>query len=169
MTATVTTLKTPKSAASAAKASARAARAAATKRVAVEAKARFERRFQLIAAGAVATVDLSLMALSLTHQARGAELVTGTEGIQALLLAFGIDAGFVALELAAIAEPKISGSLWVKIPVIWCISISAVMNSIAFAEHAPSGLAQGGAVALGVTIPLLLLAGTHIIAKLLRR
>jgi len=121
------------------------------------------------AAYGIIVVDAGLLGLSLTHLAHGTQLVTQCDATQAYLMAVGIDAGFVALECAGLAAPDLSKSLWLKVPVGWCLAISAVMNAVAFSERADGWLMTSGAIALGVTIPALIFAGTHLVAKLLSK
>jgi len=122
-----------------------------------------------LAAYGIIGVDTLLLGLSLSHLAHGTQLVTKCEVTDAWLMALGIDAGFVALEYAGLAAPDLSKSLWLKVPIGWCLGISAVMNAVAFTERADGLLMQVGAVMLGVTIPALIFAGTHLVAKLLGR
>lgn len=120
-----------------------------------------------LAAYGIITVDTGLLGLSLSHLAHGTQLVTQCGTTDAWLMALGIDAGFVALEVAGLAAPDLSKSYWLKAPVAWCLGISAIMNAVAFTEHANGLPMQVGAIMLGVTIPALIYAGTHLVAKLL--
>ena len=120
-----------------------------------------------LAAYGIIGVDAGLLGLSLTHLAHGTQLVTKCETWEAYTLALGIDAGFVALECTGLAAPDLSKSLWLKFPIAWCLGISAIMNAVAFTERADGLLMQVGAIMLGVTIPALIFAGTHLVAKLL--
>lgn len=120
-----------------------------------------------LAAYGIITVDTGLLGLSLSHLAHGTQLVTQCNTTDAWLMAIGIDAGFVALECSGLAVPDLSKSWWLKAPVAWCLGISAIMNAVAFTEHANGLLMQAGAIMLGVTIPALIYAGTHLVAKLI--
>lgn len=120
-----------------------------------------------LAAYGIIGVDTLLLGLSLSHLAHGTQLVTGCSTSDAWLMAVGIDAGFVALECAGLAAPDIGKSAWLKGPVLWCLAVSAIMNATAFTERADGLVMQGGAIMLGITIPGLIYAGTHIFAKLL--
>lgn len=120
-----------------------------------------------LAAYGIIGVDAGLLGLSLSHLAHGTQLVTQCNTSDAWLMAIGIDAGFVALECAGLAAPDLAKSWWLKAPVAWCLAISAIMNAVAFTEHANGPLMITGAIALGVTIPAMIFAGTHLVAKLM--
>lgn len=121
-----------------------------------------------LAAYGIIGVDAGLLGLSLNHLAHGTELVTSCQPWEAYLMATGIDAGFVALEVAGLTATDLARSLWLKAPVAWCLGISAIMNAVAFTEQAHGLPMQIGAIMLGVTIPALIFAGTHLVAKLMK-
>lgn len=118
-------------------------------------------RRQHVAAGAVATVDVILTALSLSHLAHGIALVTQAPMWEAWAMAVGIDLGFIALEVAQLcaATPAVRREIsrFTKPAIIGTLAASAVMNAMAFGSQA-TGLMVYPAILLGVAIPALIYA-----------
>ena len=121
-----------------------------------------------LAAIAVLTVALDLLGLSLSHLAAGIALVTGAGPSDGWLMAFGIDLGFIALELAVLVAPADKRAAVARIAaraIVGTLAASAAMNGFAFAAHAP-GLLLYPAAALGLAIPVLIFALVKVAAVL---
>jgi len=106
-----------------------------------------------VAAACVLAVALILLALmSLSHLAAGIALVTGAGPVVGWAMAVGVDASFVALELAVLAAPpdkRAAVSAYAAPAIVGSLAVSAAMNAFAFAAHA-SGLLIYPAAALGL-------------------
>jgi hypothetical protein len=119
-------------------------------------------RRQSGAAIAIGGVGVTLVTLSLNHLAHGIELVTGAPAWEAWAMAFGIDLGFVALEvsqLAAMGE-KLRKQLahWARPAILGTLIGSAAMNAFAFAAHTTTAWMTSAAITLGIAIPALVYA-----------
>lgn len=149
MTATVTKLKT----------------APAAKIVKAVKATKNERRNQTIALRGIAGVALTLTALSLTHLTCGIAQVTGGSYAESAAMAVGIDAAFVALEVASIVPvtPEVAKVIhrFAHPAIIGTMLASAALNAFGFAAHA-SGMMVYPAVALGCAIPGLIYALTRV-------
>jgi hypothetical protein len=120
-------------------------------------------------AAGVGVVAVALTGLSLTHLATGISLVTGADGIEAGAMAVGIDVGFIALELAQISAGEAirkAVSKWASPAIAGTLCGSAALNAMAFAAQANGPVMQGAAIALGVSVPLLVYAMTRVAAVL---
>lgn len=116
---------------------------------------------QTFAAFAVATVTIVLTGLSLSHLAHGIALVTNAPTWEAWAMAVGIDLGFIALELSQLcaATPAVRRSVetFSRPAIIGTLTVSAVMNALAFGSAAEGAMVYAAA-ALGVAIPALIYA-----------
>lgn len=116
-------------------------------------------RRQHVAAGVVASIDVVLTALSLSHLAHGIGLVTGAPSWEAWAMAVGIDLGFLALEIAQLcaATPAVRREVerFTRPAIIGTLAVSGAMNAMAFGAQA-QGLMVYPAVALGIAIPALI-------------
>lgn len=111
------------------------------------------------------SVATGLTGLSLTDLAHGTELVTGLHGWQPWAMAFGIDCGFVSLEVAGQISPQAAP----RVRMIGCVLVlilSAVMNGMAFSEHATNVVF---AWLLGIIIPVLIFGLVHVASHMLRK
>jgi hypothetical protein len=133
-------------------------------------------RHQRLASFGIFSVAGALMALSLSHQAKGIELFTDSTTWEAYAMATGIDFGFVMLELSNLlaaheatrrrimrfTAPAIKGTL----------GASGVMNAFAFAGRVPSWnlgadwVNYAPAVILGIAIPAMIYCLTRVGATL---
>lgn len=98
--------------------------------------ARPGRRSHLVAAAGVMLVALALLGLSLSHLASGVAIVTGSGERDGWLMAFGIDLGFVALEIAMLIAPaaaRLAVARYASPAIIGTLVTSAAMNAFAFA------------------------------------
>lgn len=122
-------------------------------------------RSQALAAGSVGTVALVLTALSLTHLSHGIEMVTHSPVWESWAMAFGIDAGFVAIELAMLCPMSDKTARAIKSYATWAIGGtlvgSAALNALAFGAQA-EGYMLYPAVIFGLAVPALIYAMTRI-------
>ena len=113
---------------------------------------------------------MTLTALSLSHLAHGITIVTGADIWEAWAMSIGIDLGFVALELAQIAvvsdKVRKQVSRFAKPAIVGTLTGSAAMNAFAFAAQTVNPYMMAAAVTLGVAIPGLIYALTHVGAAL---
>jgi hypothetical protein len=118
----------------------------------------------------IGLVAVTLTALSLSHLARGIELITHAADWEAWALAVGIDLGFVALELSqlATASDKVRQqvSRFARPAIVGTLAGSAAMNAFAFAAQASGEWMTAAAITLGVAIPALVYALTRVGAEL---
>lgn len=118
-------------------------------------------------------VCLTLTSLSLSHLAHGFGIVTSDFGWQSWAMAVGVDLGFVSLEAAELCSSHESirkrVRKYTRPTIIGTIALSAVMNAIAFAEHAVNdgrwGMAAFAAV-LGIAVPVLIYVTARVAADL---
>jgi len=124
---------------------------------------------QKFAAVFVAGVAGALVILSLSHLARGIEIVTNGPVWEGWLLAIGFDLGYTCMELAQInaATEKVSRAItrFTHPGVIATLIGSAIMNAFAFADGA-DGYMKFAAIIMGLSIPVLIYALTRIGAAL---
>lgn len=122
-------------------------------------------RQQAYAASAVGTVALALTALSLTHLSHGIEMVTHAPVWESWLMAFGVDAGFVAIELALLCPMSDKTARAIKSYATSAIGGtlvgSAALNALAFGAQA-EGYMLYPAVLFGLAVPALIYAMTRI-------
>ena len=126
-------------------------------------------RHQTLATIGVASVALTLTALSLSHLTTGIEAVTGGSTVESAAMAVGIDLGFIALEIAQILKLREPVAAIVhrfaQPAVIGTIAASAALNAFGFASHA-SGAMVYPAIAMGCAIPGLIYALTRVAVAL---
>ncbi len=118
------------------------------------------RRSHALAASGVMLVALALLGLSLSHLASGVAIVTGSGERDGWLMAFGIDMGFVALELALLVAPaptRPAVARYASPAIVGTLATLAAMNAFAFASHA-DGLMIYPAIGLGFAVPALVYA-----------
>lgn len=120
---------------------------------------------QALAAGSAGTVALVLTALSLTHLSHGIEMVTHAPTWESWAMAFGVDAGFVTIELAMLCPMSDRTLKAIKSYAAWAIGGtlvgSAALNALAFGAQA-EGYMLYPAVAFGLAVPALIYAMTKI-------
>lgn len=129
---------------------------------------RFKR--QVSAALFVGGVAASLTALSLSHLAHGIEAVTNSPTWESWAMAVGIDAGFVALEVANLSiteKARKELETWTIWSIRATLLLSAALNAYAFGAGATGFRLDpmfqlSFALILGVTIPGLIFSLTHI-------
>lgn len=112
---------------------------------------------QTLALRVVAGVTIALLTVSLTDSARGVELTTGFPAWKGWLLALGIEASYIAAELAKMfaATPSVRrqvSRLATPYGVV-TMGMSAALNGLAFSEHA-DGLAKALPAMVGVLMPV---------------
>jgi hypothetical protein len=108
------------------------------------------------------------LGLSLSHLASGVAIVTGAGLSDGWAMAIGIDAGFVALELAVLVAPidrRAAVTHYATQAILGTLAASAAMNAFAFAAHA-DGLMIYPAIGLGLAIPALIYALAKVAAVL---
>jgi len=118
----------------------------------------------------VGVVALALTVLSLSHLAHGIQLVTNAPEWEGWALAVGIDLGFVALEVGNLCvTDKVRAEMkaWVQWSIRSTLVLSAILNGYAFGTSATGFILHPTAkltfaVMLGVAIPALIFALTHI-------
>jgi hypothetical protein len=138
-----------------------------TKRSVIKRKSTMTRntRKQYYAMTAVALVALTLTGLSLTHLTEGIAQVTGGNTWESAAMAVGIDAGFVALEIAQViklgdATRKVVDH-YAKPAIMGTMVASALLNAFGFTAHA-TGMMVVPAALLGFAIPVLIYAMTRV-------
>jgi hypothetical protein len=122
-------------------------------------------RKQYYAMTAVALVALTLTGLSLTHLTEGIAQVTGGNTWESAAMAVGIDAGFVALEIAQVIklgdETRKVVDHYAKPAIMGTMVASALLNAFGFTAHA-TGMMVVPAALLGFAIPVLIYAMTRV-------
>jgi hypothetical protein len=113
----------------------------------------------------VGAVALTLTALSLTHLTCGIAQVTGGSTLESAAMAIGVDAGFIALEVAQVVKVSDQASRviskYAPPAIIGTMLASAALNAFGFASHA-QGVMLYPAIALGCAIPALIYALTRV-------
>jgi hypothetical protein len=120
---------------------------------------------------AIGGVALILMILSVCHLATGIQAVTHSALWEATALAIGIDAGFVAVELALlVVGERVRRQImpFAKPTVYITLCGSALLNSYSFAGQADSYPMAAAGVAFGLAVPGLVYLFTQISGRLLR-
>lgn len=120
-------------------------------------------RRQRYSATVVLSVALVLTALSLQHLAHGVAMVTAASETEAWLMAIGIDAGFISLELAMLfsATDTVRRRIekYANKAIIGTLAASAGFNGFAFcAKVAAEALwyVYAAPIGLGVAIPAMI-------------
>jgi hypothetical protein len=113
---------------------------------------------------------VTLVALSLSHLARGIEIITAAPAWEAYALAVGVDLGFVAVEgaqlLAATEKLRKALSRYTRPAIIGTLVGSAGMNAYAFAAQASGAWHPYAAAVLGIAVTSLIYPLTRIGAAL---
>lgn len=115
--------------------------------------------FHRKAALACGAIGIALLGLSLWHISEGISKVTGDRWFLALLLAIGIDAGFVVLEISGVSiagKPIMRQLRWLTVPtIVVTLALSAALNTMHHLASAvpKDGTGQALAICLGVFIP----------------
>lgn len=113
---------------------------------------------------------LVLTGLSLSHLARGTEIITGSEPAASWAMAIGLDLAFGSLEVALLyAQDKARRevSRFAVPAIIGTLAMSGAMNALSFSEHS-EGFMLWPAIGLGLAIPALVYALTRAGAVLYR-
>lgn len=105
---------------------------------------------------------LGLLAVSLFDLAKGIELLTQCEWWQAIALALGIDAMFVAVEYSTIKQGRDISTVTLT---VMTLVMSAALNARAM-SNSHFDLDHVNAIALGVFIPAALFLATHRLGKI---
>ena len=126
------------------------------------------------AAYAISMVAATLTGLSLNDLAAGTQLVTGVATWQAWAFAFGIDLGFIGLEVAHVIIPNPAPAVkhvfarYAMPTTVGTLIASACMNASQFAQHAePYSVMWFAAIAMGIGIPAMIYSLTRVSTTLL--
>ena len=124
---------------------------------------------QIVTAGFIGFVAVTLTGLSLHHLAVGVEKFTGSTQIESWAMAIGIDLLFIGMELAQlmVSSENLAKKIapYAKGTIITTLVVSAGMNAFAFAS-AQSGWMMYASATLGVGIPGLIFLATKVGAAL---
>lgn len=180
---TVTHLKTTAKSASRERADRRRAAAERSRIASAEAKAKVQAEeakrsanamfWQRCTGAATGAIAAALTGMSLIHQKHGIGLVTGVGDTEQLLMAVGIDLGFMAAEASAIfATAGVRDKIWVysQATVVGSMILSAGFNAVAFASvpaMAGNYLSATGGILLGFATPAMIYALARITFALL--
>lgn len=113
-----------------------------------------------------ALVALSLLALSLRHLSAGIAVTTGSDNIEAWLMAVGIDCSLVAAEIAILCGVA---QRWASGLIVATLVLSGGFNCLAFLAQAQGELGQLLAVSLGVFVPSAVYALIQILGSTSKR
>jgi len=123
---------------------------------------------QRVSAALVGTATVALIGLSMHDLATGFVIATGMGTVKSAAMAFGIDFGYVAAEIAKLfsrgdAARKIKW--WANAVIGGTMAWSAVLNGAAWSADA-TGTWHYVAMALGASIPAMIFALSHIATTL---
>ena len=127
-------------------------------------------RRQTMAAGGIGLVALTLISVSLKHQAHGVTIIADAPLWEGAAMAIGIEVGYVSMELSQIlaATEKVRKHVakFAKPAILATMLGSALLNTYAFTEHATSYWTMGAGAVFGFAIPALVYVLTRIGAAL---
>lgn len=136
---------------------------------AVSAHTKKSRKRARMAAYGLGGVAMFLTGLSLSDLAAGVQIVTKCADWQSVLMAIGVDGGYISLESAMILAPsehvrRIIGP-YASWGVRGTLVASAAMNAFAFG-HGQDGAMLAASIGIGIGIPMLIYALTQAATRL---
>jgi hypothetical protein len=127
-------------------------------------------RRQTMAAAGIGLVAVTLIGLSLKHQAHGVTIIADAPLWEGAAMAVGIEIGYVAMELSQIlaTTDKVRKQIakFARPAILATMLGSALLNTYAFTEHAANYWTMGAGTLFGFAIPTLVYVLTRIGAPL---
>lgn len=117
--------------------------------------------------GALGTVALCGLAVSLPHLATEVTALTGAFWVAGWFLAVVIDAGMIVTKAHISCHGPKKAVAWTVVAA--CTFVSIVLNSHAFYAHATGIFGQVTAVGFGIFLPLFILAISYLATETLNR